>query len=261
MTGLFDAWPAVEAQLKRAERLLLMLDFDGTLAPITARPPEARMPPETARALHALADAPGVTLAIISGRGAAEVRALAGLPGIRYFGSHGRERILPGRAEVEADGRWRSAVREACRALDRELGDVEGFVVEDKGLAAAAHFRNADPRDHARIARTVLRIVGDEGPLRASRGKMVFDITPPDGIDKGAVAAELLEECGGLAMYFGDDTTDESVFRALPPPAVTVFVGPTEAASAARFQVAEPAEVGAALEAVLEAWIRPTAGR
>ena len=252
MTDLLADWKAVSARLRSARRLLLMLDFDGTLAPIVPHPSDARVPAATLATLVALRDCPGVAMAVVSGRGARDVRGLLGLRGIDYFGSHGRERIRPWSETVEADHRGRDAIREVCGRLSAGLSDATGFEIEDKGVSAAAHYRNARPGDRARIERTVLQAVAAVPSLRVSPGKMVYDITPADGVDKGSAAVTLLRETGGLPLYFGDDTTDESAFGALGEEAVTVFVGPSGIPSLARYRVAGPPEVGEALARILD---------
>ena len=246
MIHLLEHWNAIAGRLTQAERLLLMLDFDGTLAPIVPRPSDARIPDAALSTLRKLQASPGVTLAIISGRGARDVRALAGLADAHYFGSHGRERIRPGHTEVESDPAGVSQIRACCRRLAEELGHIEGFQVEDKGAAAAAHFRNVDARHWQRVERAV-RQAAAIGSLDVSQGKRVFDITPNDGVDKGTAALELLGELGGLPIYFGDDTTDETAFAALPDEAITVYVGPEAGDSGARYRVGGPEEVGRAL--------------
>lgn len=261
MKHLLDSWPAVDVRLRAAEHLLLMLDFDGTLAPIVPHPPDARIPDRTMETLRSLAQCPSVTIAIVSGRSAVDVRSLAGLADVHYFGSHGRERIRPGGNVVEANDQGRSAIAAVCRRLVLDLADVTGFEIENKGLSAAAHYRNSDPRYHERITKSVHREVGSDRALRASPGKMVIDITPADGFDKGVAATALLREIGGLALYFGDDTTDESAFRALPRKAITVFVGPIRSESRARFRVADPPEVGTALARILKVVADLTAPR
>ena len=253
MTHLLEAWPSVSARLRAAERLLLLLDFDGTLAPIVAHPPDARAPARALDALRALRALPHVSVAVVSGRGVRDVRKLLGLEGIHYFGSHGRERLRPGDPAIEAPAHGPEALRALCARLAADLAGVAGFRLENKGLSVAAHYRNAAPQDRERVARAVRRAVADAPGLQAAGGKMVFDITPTDGIDKGTAVSGLLRECGGLPLYFGDDTTDESAFRALPAEAVTVFVGPASRSTAARYRVADPAEVSEALCRILGA--------
>lgn len=252
MIHLFDAWSEIIGTLRDSERLLLMLDFDGTLAPIVAQPPEARVPPQTQTALQALQSCPNVTLAIVSGRSVREVQALAGLTDVHYFGSHGGERLRPGCDTVGADTQAREEIRSVCCRLALQLADVPGFAVEDKGASAAAHYRNVEPSHRWRVEKAVRDAQTASPSLRISAGKMVFDITPLGGKDKGAAVAELLREVGGFPLYFGDDTTDESAFRALPESAVTVHVGPSEDQSAARFRVADPGEVAESLLRILE---------
>ena len=253
MTHLFERWASIQARIEGAERVLLMLDFDGTLAPIVAQPSAARVPAGTFGTLRALRDRKRIELAVISGRGASDVRGLVGLTGIHYFGSHGRERARPGSAEIETDPRGRAAIAAACEILARELAGIDGFHIENKGVSAAAHYRNVDPRHHVAVERSVREAVRAVSELHASPGKMVYDITPLDGVDKGLAATRLLGEFGGLPVYIGDDTTDESAFEALPPSAITVFVGPLGARTAARFRVSDPEEVGCALTRILRA--------
>ena len=242
MTHLLENWALVVGRLRQAERLLLMLDFDGTLAPIVPRPSDARIPDSALLTLRKLEASPAVNVAIVSGRSAGDVRELAGLVNAHYFGGHGRERIRPGSTEVEASPAGRAQVQALCRRLEGELDDVTGFQMEDKGVAAAAHFRNVDP-EHWRRVESAVRDAAAAGSLRVSPGKRVFDITPDDGVDKGTATLGLLRELGGLPIYFGDDTTDESAFAALPEDAITVFVGPVANSSGARFRVDGPEQV------------------
>lgn len=251
MKHLLDDWDAVAERLAAARRLLLMLDFDGTLAPIVPRPSDARVPERTLETLAALRDCPCVDIAVVSGRGARDVRNLLGLGGIDYFGCHGRERIRPGSGVVEMDRRGRNAIRSVCERLSADLSGVEGFEVEDKGVSAAAHYRNTAPGDRAGIERTVLAAVAATPSVQVARGKMVYDMTPVDGVDKGTATMALVHESGGFPLYFGDDTTDETAFGALPEEAVTVFVGPAGQRSTARYRVGDPSEVWEALRRVL----------
>lgn len=253
MTPLFSAWAPLEQRIVRADKLLLMLDCDGTLAPIAPRPEDARIPAAARKALEKLARCPRVAAAFVSGRAVADVRRLAGIDRAHYFGSHGRQRMRPGSSRVEVDTRWAAAVAEICAKLESALADVPGVVVENKQVSATAHYRRTPPRLRGRVAAAVRKTLAASAELRVSAGKMVFDVTPRDGIDKGTAASRLLAEEGGLALYFGDDTTDESAFAALPADAVTVFVGPPGADSAARYRVDDPEAVGRALRLILNA--------
>ncbi len=252
MTHLFDAWDDIDPLLRQSPRIPLMLDFDGTLAPIVPRPEDARVPAATMSTLQALRNCPRVVLAIISGRGARDVQRLLGLSGVHYFGSHGRERIRSGSPAIQVDERGRAAIRSICEQMARLLAGVEGLDIEDKSVSAAVHYRNTRPEDRSRIATVVHEAVASVPSLRIAAGKMVYDITPADGVDKGTAALAMARETGGTPLYFGDDTTDESAFGALPPPAITVFVGPDSRSTVARYRVADPCQVGESLVRVLD---------
>src|SRR5918997_1361565 len=75
--------------------LIVMLDVDGTLAPITSRPEEAAVPPETKRVIAALASRPGVHVALVSGRAAAVARRMVGVSNAWVIGNHGYETVGP----------------------------------------------------------------------------------------------------------------------------------------------------------------------
>ena len=256
MIHLLEEWAAVADRLRQAKRALVMLDFDGTLAPIVPRPADARVPAATQNALRALMQCAAVELALVSGRGADDVRALAGLPDIHYFGSHGREHIAPGTESVTADQAGRLAIFAVCERLAAALSDVDGFQIENKGVSAAAHFRIVDASHRKRVERAVRDAVASVGSLNFSAGKMVFDITPDDGVNKGTAVLTLLREVGGLPLYFGDDTTDESAFRALPRETISVFVGPAGRHTQARYRLSDTAEVGRALSSILDVLCR-----
>ncbi|HMV34224.1 MAG TPA: trehalose-phosphatase, partial [Gemmatimonadales bacterium] len=58
---------AAFTRLVHAERPILLLDLDGTLAPLRDRPEAARVPAATRRTLRRLR-ATGVTVVLVSGR-------------------------------------------------------------------------------------------------------------------------------------------------------------------------------------------------
>lgn len=254
MTDFFDAWPLLQERAASADRLLVMLDFDGTLAPIVPRPEDARIPPATRETLEELARSEQVVLAFVSGREISDVRRLVGIAPAHYFGSHGRQRLRPGDEQVEVDERCSDTINAACGRLEQELSGISGFAVENKQVSAAVHYRNVAAGLHDELAAVVRGVIASMPTLRMSAGKKVFDITPLDGIDKGTATQQLLREAGGLALYFGDDTTDEAAFARLPSDAVTVFVGPPNAESAARYRVSDPEAVGRSLELLLNAF-------
>ena len=255
MKHLFDHWPEISSRLSEAPRLLVMLDFDGTLSPIVSHPDLATLPPETRTRLVELRAAPGVSLAIISGRSVADLRQRVAVENITYVGNHGRELRKPGASEPETDLEIQKRMEEVAGHLTKEISGVPGVYIENKGFTVAVHYRQVPESLRPRVRSCAQGIAKQmAGLIEVSEGKCVYDLFPSDGANKGKAALVLLEEHGGLPqvlpIYCGDDTTDETVFRTLPAGSVTVYVGDAQAASAARYRLADPGEVASLLKRI-----------
>jgi trehalose 6-phosphate phosphatase len=180
----------------------LILDVDGTLAPIVDRPELARVPNETRAELHRLV-ARYLLVACLSGRPRAQAAELVGVAGIRYVGNHG----------LELDPRAEELEREVAAFRDEIGGE---WPVEDKGLSLSLHYREAS--DEPGAVAILSRIAGRAHAhgLDTRWGRKVLEIRPHADTDKGAAVRALLAETGAeLAMCAGDDTTDLDAFRGL----------------------------------------------
>ena len=91
MQHVWAVWQEIAEQIRVARHILLLSDFDGTLAPIVARPKAAALPMETGQLLQDLACQPHTTVVVISGRALSDLRAKVGIRGITYAGNHGLE--------------------------------------------------------------------------------------------------------------------------------------------------------------------------
>jgi trehalose 6-phosphate phosphatase len=181
-------------------RAAVILDVDGTLAPIVDRPKDARVPAQTRVELERLRDRYAL-VACVSGRSGADARRLVGVDGLEYVGSHGLE-LDPDAAA------WRDRLLEFARTVD--------WPVEDKGVTLTFHWRAAADQ-HAASAR--FEDVADRARaagIDARFGRKVLELRPPVDADKGtAVAALLRARDLSRAVYVGDDTTDLDAFSAL----------------------------------------------
>ena len=252
------ASPALERRLSGTP-LLVLLDVDGTLAPIAPRPEEAAVPPETRRAVAALASRPGTHVALVSGRSAADARRLVAVSSVHAIGNHGCEVMGPdGDVVVDpAVAPYRDALALVARALEPLLAEVPGVLLEDKVWTLSVHYRLADPGIVPRLRGVVADVAARHG-LPITEGKKVLEVRPPVTVDKGTAVLALAERIGALGdgaslLYAGDDTTDEDAFRRLrarTPRAVTVRVaaGGSAPATAAEFVVRDPAEMRELLE-------------
>lgn len=197
---------------------LIALDYDGTLAPIVARPSEAHMRPETRELLARVCRRYSVL--VLTGRARADVlRFLAGTGPLEVIGSHGLETFgtTLGRFAARIAG-WREMLVERLRPLT-------GIEIEDKRLSLALHYRRAV--DDAETRRRIDAAVADLPGARIIGGKKVVNVVPTEAPDKGAALLAACERSGGRrAIFVGDDDTDEDVFRLRQPDRIfTVRVG------------------------------------
>jgi trehalose 6-phosphate phosphatase len=215
------------------ESTALVLDVDGTLAPIVARPELATVPDTTRAELTRLGER-YLLVACVSGRTGEDAQQLVGVEGIRYVGNHGLE-LVP----------------EAAQLAGRIAGfrDAVGLEVEDKGLTLAYHFREA-PDEAAALAK-LERVAARarEAGLVPRWGRKVLEIRPPVTADKGTAVCALLAEAGATrGLYAGDDTTDIDAFEGLASAGLEHFVrvavvspeGPAELAEMADLRVESP---------------------
>lgn len=212
--------PDARARLEGAPRVV-MLDVDGTLAPIVARPEDATVPAETRRAVAALAARDGTHVALVSGRAAGDARRMVAVSNVWVIGNHGAEVVAPtGEESVDPQvAPYEQAMAQARAELVGVLAPVPGVVVEDKRWTLSVHYRRADPHVVPRLRLCVERVAQERG-LRIHDGKMVLELRPPVRVDKGTAVYSLAQRLGALAdgatlLFVGDDRTDEDAFRVL----------------------------------------------
>lgn len=242
-------------RLRSARRRVLLLDFDGTLAPIRRKPGHVRLSKAARRLLVLLRDR-GTVLGVVSGRSLEDLERLIGLPGLWYVGSHGYRLQPPkGALILLATSAERRRVRLAGQWLRRRLRGTPGVVLDWKHSSLAVHYRAASPRNAARAEELVREALRRDPHLHVISGKKVWELLPGDAVDKGSAVARLLklEHAGphDVVAYVGDDTTDESVFRRLRN-GFTIVVG-CKTNTAARYSLKSPGEVRTFLRRWLEA--------
>jgi trehalose 6-phosphate phosphatase len=244
---------------RRTGALVLLLDFDGTLAPIVDHADDAAMPPATRAALERLRAMPGVAVAIVSGRGLADVRARAALDGVPYAGNHGMEIEGAGPLRIHPEARAARPSLEAVAAwLAPRLPAVPGAFLEDKGLTLSVHYRLAEPGAGPRIRALAEEATAGRTDVALTEGKKVLEVRPRVDWHKGRAVAFLLAHLrpprGAPVLYLGDDRTDEDAFRALAEggrgEGVLVAEAPGETAAGAWLR--SPDEVGALLLALAD---------
>jgi trehalose-phosphatase len=241
--------------------LAVMLDVDGTLAPIAPTPDQAVVPTATRIAIRKLVHLPDVHVALVSGRSATDVLRMAPIEGAWIVGNHGLEiRTSKGELSAIPEARqYQGAIVKAANILGRVTRETTGALLEDKRWTLSLHYRLVDDRTVPQLT-TRARDVARELGLRITEGKRVIELRPPVEINKGTAAVAFAERVGaipnGCVLYAGDDQTDEDAFRALRARhsrTVTIRVleateDQSSAATEAEFALASPDELRRLLE-------------
>ena len=236
---------------------LLMLDYDGTLAPFRTERDQAFPYPGVAPLLQEIIRTGRTRVVIVSGRDASDTIPLLGIhPNPEVWGLHGRQRLMPdGTSEMPSlDERILTALLDA----DRWLGYQQvRHTAEAKAASVAVHWRGLDESEAEELRGRVL--LGWK-PIAQQSG---LDLLEFDGgveicareTDKGDAVRTLLSEVGpnSPAAYLGDDNTDENAFRAIQGRGLSVLVRPRWRQTAAQLWLKPPEELLRFLTRWLEA--------
>lgn len=229
--------------------VLVALDFDGVLAPLVDVPSQARATPRGAQALARLAGVPGVRLALVSGRGLADLVAVAGPPvGTLVVGSHGAERgtVGPGglHREPYALDAGRAATLADLAAALRVVTHGTPARVEVKPTTAVLHTRGVDQATALRLA-DAARALGGRPGVDVMAGRDIVELSVAS-VTKGDAVRTLRAETGATHVLFaGDDVTDERALATLGDGDVGIRVGGGR--SVAQYRVADPEAMAGAL--------------
>jgi trehalose 6-phosphate phosphatase len=200
-------------------RAAVLLDVDGTLAPIVRHADDAHVPEPTRRPLITIAGTYGF-VACVTGRRAATARRIVSIGSITYLGNHGSEVLPGGASEVSVDAEvqaWAARVQ-AFAAGEMAREEVARVRVrgEDKAAIAGFHWRGAP--DEAAAEAVVEAIAGraEAAGFVLHRGRKILEVRPPVAMDKGRGIERLLDGRDlGVALYAGDDRTDLDAFAGL----------------------------------------------
>jgi trehalose 6-phosphate phosphatase len=230
-------------------RSLYAFDFDGTLAKIVRDHLAARLARPIRLWLEELAKR--APTAIISGRSVEDLRSRVGAAVPHLIGNHGSEGPHTRREDMqqvrEISSGWLQWVNE--RFQDELIR--RGVVVENKSYSLSFHYRTVDQRDEARalISRIVAALTP---PPRIVLGKSVVNVMPPTASHKGTALLEYMRrlDCS-MALYVGDDETDEDVFALRDARILTVRIGKKNGSSA-RYFLKRQAEITEVLRLLVE---------
>lgn len=230
-TGPTDAIRPAIAGVVASDRLLIALDFDGTLAPLEDEPMDARMLPAAREAVDAAVAAPNTLVALVSGRSLSDLRVIAehldDSP-LLLAGSHGAEFWIPGEGVVtHDDDPGDAALRDELRAhAEQATADLDGVWIEPKRFGFGVHTRKSTAADAAEANLRVDALVEAEAPhWRRRTGHNIVEYAfRHEG--KDSAVAELRARTEASAVLFaGDDVTDEDALKSLGENDLGVHVG------------------------------------
>jgi len=222
ITSLQDFEKKLTGFLNPNKTLAVLLDYDGTLAPIADNPRKTAMPIELEVALNKLVKNPNIFLAVISGRGINDVKGRVGINGITYAGNHGIE--IEDADGSRHDYELPAHIQENYEKLVKELTDtvnINKAWVEDKRVSLTYHYRDTPIEIKEPQKQTAIKIIEKYG-FRANQAHEAIEAKPPVNWNKGEAAAFILCNKFGKdwanqadVIFAGDDTTDEDAMRIL----------------------------------------------
>jgi alpha,alpha-trehalase len=243
---------------KRGNRkLVIFLDYDGTLTPIVDRPEWALIPDDTKATLARLAGR--FPVAVVSGRDLDDVRKLVGLEGLTYAGSHGFDVLLASgeRKELEEAEESLPLLNGVEKELAERLKNIEGSLVERKRYSVAVHYRLVGESEVDEVERAVEEAAAAYPDLRRTGGKKVFELRPGLDWHKGKALGWILETLGldpslVFPLFLGDDLTDEDAFAHISGWGAGIVVrDPEPRPTKADYVLEDPQEVQEFLEELL----------
>lgn len=230
---------------------LLLLDYDGTLAPFADRPEEAAPSKDVLRLLRELGEDPLTEVVLISGRERGSLTAWFGDLPVTLVAEHGAWVKPSGQTwkpETESDGAWKEQFRPL---LERYVERIPGSFVEEKTASLAWHYRKADIGSASIAARELidgLTNLTANSEIGVLQGNKVVEVKNEQITKGGYYEKHLVGRGWDFILAVGDDWTDESLFRVLPPDAWSIKVGFGQ--SSARFRLDSPQHVSELLDAL-----------
>jgi trehalose 6-phosphate phosphatase len=229
---LWEELTRIGTAYRAGRQLLLLFDYDGTLAPLVTHPALAHCLPSMRHLLAQFAELPRLRVGIVSGRGIDDLKAMVRVPSLIYAGTSGLELESNGSLLVHPRaGRYRPFLDHAAIALQTLAARFAGAWVENKPLGLTVHYRNVNRGESPLLRQCVTSVlVRYEGLLIAADSFLAVEILPAVGWAKGETLRHILDSHGDstLLLYAGNDANDtEALQIAATMGGVAVGIGPT----------------------------------
>uniref|UniRef100_A0A336LEY0 Trehalose 6-phosphate phosphatase n=1 Tax=Culicoides sonorensis TaxID=179676 RepID=A0A336LEY0_CULSO len=255
----FDSNQILWHEKENGKTLVLLLDYDGTLAVIQPNPDNTRMVPDTKQTLEEICKKKNVFVSIITGRCVKDIKEKVGIESIIYAGNHGFEIMYP---NGETHNQEISA--EHAESYKNILAELEplaknGAWIEDKIFSMTFHYEEVPEELQADLDKNAREIIKKYG-FKPTGGHLIVETRPPINWHKGFAAKYLLERHFGQdwrekvnVVFMGDDSSDEDIMKALNGHAVTFRVSKNpDLVTDATYLIKSPSEVNQILHKIKE---------
>ncbi|XP_044474911.1 probable trehalose-phosphate phosphatase D [Mangifera indica] len=255
----------------KGKKIVMFLDYDGTLAPIVEDPDRAFMTSEMREAVRDVARY--FPTAIVTGRCRDKVFSFVKLAGLYYAGSHGMDIEGPSKSRkykkdnqgvlFQPASEFLPMIDEVYKTLKEKTKSIPGAKVENNKFCLSVHFRCVDEKSWGALAEEVRLVLNGYPKLKLTQGRKVLEIRPTIKWDKGRALEFLLEALGYanskdvVPVYIGDDRTDEDAFKVLRNrgQGLGILVSKAPKDTYASYSLQEPSEVNEFLRRLVD-WKR-----
>lgn len=239
-----DAIKKIRQDYDRAEKRCILLDYDGTLAPLTRLPSQAAPSKEVTGFLKKLAEDKKNEVIIISGRDSGTLQKWLGEIPLHFIAEHGsliRYKNGEWESQTSAPTEWKDEIRPMLQSYVKRCS---GSLMEEKQNTLSWHYRNTNPGlgfiRSRELLNNLLQLTTNS-PIQVVDGNKVLEIRLT-GMDKGMTALKVINKFSpDFTLCIGDDTTDEDMFKAVDEKAYTIKVG--NGSTAAKYNLDTQAQV------------------
>ncbi len=244
---------------RNGDKLVLVFDYDGTLAPLEEHPRLAELPIGTRELLKQLAQLPRIFVGILSGRGLNDLKGMVGVADFFYAGNSGQELDLQGvRVTAPQAEKSRLQVAGLAAKLNEVAARYPGAWVENKGLGLTLHYRKVEWLRFLPLRQETRRAVKSQaGSFRLVNGPMAFEMTPAHSWNKGTALRKIVDHVnhiGGkvVPVYAGDEANDNDAMAAAAAlGGIALGIGPSAPATAP-YHLDSPSDLVGFLSKLLE---------
>nr|CDM81574.1 unnamed protein product [Triticum aestivum] len=242
----------------QGKTIALFLDYDGTLSPKVNNPEEAYMSSEMRDAVQEIASL--CATSVVSGRAHDKVKNFIMLENLHYAGSHGSDIKLSDETEAyEPASEYQPVINQARERMEEVIRKIKGASVENNRFTFSVHYREVDKKERQLVKKLVKETIKGFSELIVTDGDMVHEVRPKAEFNKGFAVKYILEQLARknnwdssqvVAIFIGDDKTDEDAFKVLRGRAggLGILVSKERKWTKASYSLEDPAEVQKFLE-------------